>query len=170
MDKNELRSQLLALLEPLCVARALDVWGVEILFGAGGRHRLVRIYLDSPAGVDVEDCAEISRRLSLVLDVEDIIPGAYTLEISSPGLERLFFSPDQLQPYLGRTIRARLQDTHDGRKNFKGSLIALNSPQFTLSVDGVHHTLNWEDVAKAHLVHELDVPGKPGKRSPKDQR
>lgn len=164
MDKNEIlaRARLLEMLTPLCAARNLEVWGVELLFG-GGRHKTVRIYLDAPAGIGIEECADISRLVSLALDVDDFIPGAYTLEVSSPGLERPFFSVEQMEPYLGRDIRVRLAVPLDGRKNFKGRLVHLDAPAFTLEVDAATYTLHWADVAKANLVYDQQASNKTGK-------
>lgn len=164
MDKKEIHERLNAMLTPLCMARDLELWGVELLFGAGGRHKIVRVYLDSARGVGIDECTEVSRHLSLALDVDDIIPGAYTLEVSSPGLERPFFSPEQMRPYVEQPIRVRLHTPMDGRKNFKGRLLSIDPPKFRLSDDGTVYELNWEDVGKAHLVYEHHDQGKPGKR------
>jgi len=156
MDKNEIHARLMDLVTPLCQARDLEVWGIDLLFGAGGRHRIVRVYLDSEQGVGIDECTEISRHLSLALDVEDIIPGAFTLEVSSPGLERMFFSLEQMRPYVGRTIRIRLDRPLEGRKNFKGRLESVAPPMFTLTDDGAAFELDWNDVGKANLVYEFD--------------
>ncbi len=164
MDKNEIRAKLLGMLTPLCLARDIEIWGIDLLFGAGGRHKIVRVYLDSAQGVGIDECTEVSRHLSLALDVEDIIPGAYTLEVSSPGLERPFFSPEQMQGYIGQTVRIRLDRPLEGRKNFKGTLLAVAAPMFTLHDLDATFELNWEDVGKANLVYEHHDQGKPGKR------
>ena len=164
MDKNEIHARLLELVTPLCLARDLEIWGIDLLFGAGGRHKIVRVYLDSAQGVGIEECADISRHLSLALDVEDIIPGAFTLEVSSPGLERPFFSLEQMTAYIGQTVRLRLDKPLEGRKNFKGSLLAISPPLFTLSDGANTFELNWEDVGKINLVYEHNDQGKPGKR------
>lgn len=163
MDKNEIRDRLIEMVTPVCEARGISIWGIELLFGAGGPHKVVRVFLDSPEGVGIDECTAVSRHLSLTLDVEDIIPGAYNLEVSSPGLERPFFSPDQLTGYVGQTIRLRLYTPQDGRKNFKGRLESVDGNAFTL-VDGKDSfTLQWEDVSKANLVYEHPGQGKPGK-------
>ena len=164
MDKNEIHARLLDMITPLCEARGIDIWGIDLLFEAGGRHKIVRIYLDSAAGIGIDECAEVSRHVSLALDVDDIIPGAFTLEVSSPGLERPFFSPEQMRDYLNQEIRVRLRAPMEGRKNFKGRLISLDPPAFTVAVDNMEFTLNWPNVAKANLVYEPQDQGKPGKR------
>ena len=160
MDKNEIHARLMEMVTPLCEARDLEVWGIELLFAAGGRHKIVRVYLDSQQGVGIDECSEVSRHLSLALDVEDIIPGAFNLEVSSPGLERPFFSTEQMQPYVGQTVRVRLENPLEGRKNFKGRLLSIESPLFTLSDDSTTFELNWNDVGKANLVYEPFDQGK----------
>lgn len=164
MDKQEIHDRLLDMVTPLCQARGLEIWGIELLFGTGNRHKIVRLYLDSAAGIGIEECAAVSRHLGLALDVEDIIPGAFTLEVSSPGLERPFFAPEQMRSYIGQDIRVRLRTPRENRKNFKGRLISLDPPAFTVAVDNMEFTLNWPDVAKANLVYEPQNQGKPGKR------
>jgi ribosome maturation factor RimP len=149
---------------PLCQARDLEIWGIDLLFGAGGRHKIVRVYLDSAQGVGIDECAEVSRSLSLALDVEDIVPGAFTLEVSSPGLERPFFSLEQMAMYIGQSVRIRLEKPLDDRKNFKGRLLAIDPPRFSLSDDSDTFTLNWDDVGKANLVYEPNHPDKSGRR------
>jgi ribosome maturation factor RimP len=114
--------------------------------------------------VGIDQCEEVSRHLSLLLDVEDIIPGAYTLEVSSPGLERIFFSPEQMCAYEGKTVRVRLHTAKEGRKNFQGRLTSVKPPLFTLHDGNAVFEFNWEDVNKANLVYEHHVPVKPGKR------
>ncbi len=154
MDKNEIHARLMEMVTPLCQARDLDVWGIELLFAAGGRHRIVRVYLDSDQGVGIDECTEVSRHLSLALDVEDIIPGAFTLEVSSPGLERRFFSLEQMRPYVGQPVRVRLENPLEGRKNFKGRLLSIAPSMFSLSDDSGTFELNWEDVGKVNLIYE----------------
>lgn len=164
MNKNKIYDQLLQMLAPLCAARDLEIWGIELLFGAGGRHKIVRIYLDAPAGVSIDQCADISRHLSLALDVDDIIPGAFTLEVSSPGLERPFFTLEQMRPYLGHEIRVRLSTSLEGRKNFKGRLLAIEDSTLALDIDAATYVLNWADVTKANLIYDPQTSGKVGKQ------
>lgn len=164
MDKNDIHARLIELAAPLCQARDLQIWGIDLLFGAGGRHKIVRVYLDSAQGVGIDECTEISRHLSLALDVEDIVPGAFTLEVSSPGLERPFFSLDQMSRYMGQTVRVRMGRALDGRKNFKGRLEAVEPQAFVVADGDVRFTLQWDDVAKANLVYEHPDQTKPGKR------
>lgn len=124
MTQHPLLQPLTDLAAPLAAGLGLDLWGIE--FAAGGRS-LIRVFVESEQGVDIEQCAELSRLLGLTLDVEDIVPGAYVLEVSSPGLERTFFSPEQLARAAGQTVEITLHDPHPsfpGRRKFRGVLAA----------------------------------------------
>ncbi|MGE4297827.1 MAG: ribosome maturation factor RimP [Desulfovibrionaceae bacterium] len=123
------------------------------------------------AGVTIDQCAKVSRHIGLTLEVEDVVPGAYTLEVSSPGFERPFFTPAQMGPYAGRelavTLHNPLGDPFPGRKKLTGVLAAAPDEKgaFTLAVEGHDITISWQDVKKARLVHRFDDENKkkPGK-------
>jgi len=85
--------QIQALLEPTVEALGYELWGLEYL--SQGRHSTLRLYIESEQGISIDDCAAVSEQVSSVLDVEDPITGEYTLEVSSPGMDRLLFKPDQ---------------------------------------------------------------------------
>ncbi|MDH5511786.1 MAG: ribosome maturation factor RimP, partial [Gammaproteobacteria bacterium] len=97
------RSELRQLLEPGVSAMGFELVDVEV---AGSHHNpTLRVYIDSPRGVNVDDCASVSRQLSALLDVEDPLPGHYTLEVSSPGLDRPLVKPEDFRRYIGETIK-----------------------------------------------------------------
>ncbi len=174
--------------EPLAGDLGLEIWGVEL---AGGSRPVVRVFVetrhapdqdaDSPQGVDIEQCAELSRRLGLALEVEDMFPETWTLEVSSPGFERPFFSLEQLPPYLGRELElvlaAPLEDW-PGRKTFRGPLRALYEDSLELGLDAGQRRadepetvrLPWDHVRRAHLVHLFEEPEKPGKKKKNSAR
>jgi len=129
------------------------LWG--IISPPSGKKRVVRIYIDGPDGVNIDQCAKVSRQVSLMLEVEDIIPGAYTLEVSSPGLERRFFTSNQLADYIGKQINVKLFEAIDGRRNFKGELKGVNDDIITLSVENENIDLGWHSIKEARLVHEF---------------
>lgn len=108
------------IVEPVIEALGYQLWGLEYL--GQGRHTLLRIYIDKEGGINIEDCAEASRQISSILDVEDPIKDEYTLEVSSPGLDRMLFRIEQYQDYIGRTVKIRLGANQDGRRNFMGTL------------------------------------------------
>lgn len=111
-----------ALAAPLAASLGLSIWGVEIAYGP---RSIVRVYVDSEGGVDIDECAKLSRLLGISLEVEDIFPGAYVLEVSSPGLERVFFTESQLAAHAGQVVDVTLKSPSDaflGRKKFRGVL------------------------------------------------
>jgi len=120
-----------------------------------GKKRIIRIYIDGEDGVSIDRCAAISRQVGLMLEVEDIIPGAYTLEVSSPGLDRRFFSITQMRNYMGRILTAQTYEPFDGRRKFTGELTGCEDDAFTLDVDGEPVSLIWQDVKEVRLVHEF---------------
>lgn len=142
------------LLEPAVTALGFELWGIEYL--VRGRHRLLRVYIDGPEGINVDDCAAVSHQVSGVLDVEDPIPGEYTLEVSSPGLDRVLFEPGQYARYVGSLIVVRTQAPVAGRRRFRGRLKAVDAEGFTLSLDdGGDKSFGFADVDKAQVEPEF---------------
>jgi len=128
-------------------------WGLTS--PASGKKRVIRIYIDGPDGVNIDQCAKVSRQVGLMLEVENTIPGAFTLEVSSPGLERRFFSSSQMSDYVGRQIDVKLIDVIDGRRRFKGELTGIKGDTFTLAVDNENIDFAWLSIKEARLVHDF---------------
>ncbi|MFV0347234.1 MAG: ribosome maturation factor RimP [Halodesulfovibrio sp.] len=148
-------SRILAIVEPIVESMDLSLWGLEL--GAGPKL-VVRIYVEGSEGVNIDQCADISRHVGLTLEVEDVLSGAYILEVSSPGLERPFFAPAQMAAYVGSPVVVMLREPHgdfSGRRKFPGTLQGVDGENITLSLpeeEGVL-TVHWNDIKKAHLVH-----------------
>ncbi len=145
-------------IEPMAEALGVEVWGVE--YSGSDRGPVLRIFLDGPEGVSVDTCAAFSRDVSVLLDVEDLVPGKYILEVSSPGLERRFFSTKQMHNYTGKEIRVHLIQAKDGIKNFTGTLRRVNTvpdgeDDLSLEMDGIMYTFLFSEVKKAHLKHNF---------------
>lgn len=138
------------IVEPVIEALGCQLWGMEFL--GQGRHSLLRIYLDKPGGVDIEDCAEVSRQVSAVLDVEDPISTEYTLEVSSPGLDRVLFTLEQCRGYIGSQIKLRLRENFEGRRNFAGLLDAVQDDEVVLVSGEDRYVFPFELVEKAQLL------------------
>jgi len=133
-------------------AEAADDAAAEVAIDTGEGKTARR---DLPPGVTIATCAQVSRHLGTVLEAEDAVPGAYVLEVSSPGLERRFFSPQQLPAYLGRVVDIRLHQAQDTRRHFRG-LLAESGPDFlVVDEDGAKTRVAWEHVKTVHLVHEF---------------
>lgn len=110
---------------------------------------------ETPPGVTIATCAQVSRHLGTVLEAEDAVPGAYVLEISSPGLERRFFAPKQLAAYLGRTVDVRLHQPQDTRRHLRGVLAEAGPDFLVVDEAGLRTRVLWAHVKTAHLVHEF---------------
>jgi ribosome maturation factor RimP len=145
-----LQEQLKTLLAPEVESLGFEFWGVEVQIHP--KSRLLRIYIDGDDGVTVEDCANVSRQVSAVLDVEDLIPGEYRLEISSPGMDRPLFTLEQYGSYLGETITLKLNKSFEGRKKYKGVLSAVENDEITIIYDDFEYTMPFEWVEKANVV------------------
>ena len=131
-----------------------EIWGVEF-FSAGKRSRL-RVYIDRPEGVTIDDCETVSREVSDVLDVEEPFGGGYTLEVSSPGLDRILFKAEQFEANIGATVDVRLNFPFEGRKRFVGLLADVDDAQALLRLDGAEYVLPLENVQRARLVPQFD--------------
>jgi len=131
-------------------ALGLELWGVELL--QQGRYSLLRVYIEREEGVTIEDCEKVSRQVSALLDVEDPIAGEYTLEVSSPGVDRPLFSIEQYAQYVGSEVNLKLRRALDGRRKFKGQIIKISGDIVGLLVDGSEYGLEFSDIEKASIV------------------
>ena len=152
MEQVELYSKLKQIIEPLTQSLGLKLWGLDL--PAAPKGGVLRVYIEGEQGVTVEQCADLSRHLSVVLDVEDIFPGSYTLEVSSPGIERPFFRFEQLFSYVDKKIAIKLKNDIQGRKNWKGILKSAKDNEITLEIEGQQLIFSWDNIIKAHLVFE----------------
>lgn len=206
MDNSALKEKILSLAQPLVEAQGLEIWGLDV---KDPPARLVRLFVDLPlatlqrladkdainagesgdespvpqASASIEQCEEISRALGLALEVEDCFQGPWTLEVSTPGLERKFFSLEQLKPYVGDFVEIRLSETPGGiastppRKNWRGKLLSVDENGFeiepaSIGADGqilpenlppCH--IDWDKTLNAHRLHIFGGQPKPGKGS-----
>lgn len=145
--------KLQALLQPTVEAMGFELWGMEHL--SQGRHSLLRLYIDSENGVTADDCAEVSRQVSGVMDVEDPISGEYTLEVSSPGIDRLLFRLDQYLAYVGEWIELRLRVPFEGRRKFNGTLKGIEGEDVIIQVDNHEFLLPHGAIDKAQVKPRL---------------
>jgi ribosome maturation factor RimP len=129
---------------------------VEVEVKGGGAHRLVRISIDKPEGVTHGDCENISQQVGTILDVEDVVPGGrYTLEVSSPGVERKLLKPQDYLRFHGKKAKITLRDPIDGRRNWEGELAGFEDGVITLETQpGTAVRLPYAQVQKANLKFE----------------
>ncbi len=139
------------IIRPEVEALGLSLWG--LVSPTKGTKRIIRIYVEGPDGATIDQCASVSRQVGLMLEVEEIIPGAFTLEVSSPGLDRRFFSTEQMKAYIGKKMHAKTYDAFDGRRKFTGELTALTENTFTLVIDTEDVELTWADLKSVRLLY-----------------
>jgi ribosome maturation factor RimP len=145
--------KLQALLQPTVEAMGFELWGMEHL--SQGRHSLLRLYIDAANGVTAENCAEVSRQIGGVMDVEDPITGEYTLEVSSPGIDRLLFRLDQYLAYVGEWVELRLRVPFEGRRKFNGTLKGIEGEDVIVQVDNHEFLLPHGAIDKAQVKPRL---------------
>jgi len=146
--------QLQALLAPVVEALGYVCWGVEYI--SQGRHSLLRVYIDHPNGILVEDCEAVSRQVSGVLDVEDPITNEYTLEVSSPGMDRPLFTLVQFAAHVGEQVKVKLRSPFEGRRNFQGLLRGVEDQDVVVQVDEHEYLLPIEMIDKANVVPRFE--------------
>lgn len=145
--------QIQELLEPAVEALGFELWGIEYL--SQGKHSVLRIYIESEQGIGVDHCAQVSAQVGSILDVEEVIPGEYTLEVSSPGMDRLLFKLEQYPAFVGESIELRLRSAFDGRRKFKGILKGVEGEDIVVQVDDHEYLLPHGTIDKARIQPRL---------------
>jgi ribosome maturation factor RimP len=135
---------------------------VEVELRGGGKARMLRITIDKPTGVTHEDCANMSREVGTILDVEDTVPGSsYTLEVSSPGLDRKLVKPTDYERFSGSLVKIVTREPIEGQRSFEGRLEGLNDGRVTLLIPGKKKIpekrveVGLADIERANLVPEF---------------
>ncbi|MGB4247542.1 MAG: ribosome maturation factor RimP [Pseudohongiellaceae bacterium] len=139
------------LIRPTVSALGVELWGVEHI--VQGRFSVLRVYIDKGGdGITIEDCEKVSRQISGIFDVEDPIAGEYTLEVSSPGMDRPLFELSQFERYVGSVVTVRLRAPLEGRRKFKGVIQKVEADTVCLLVDDKEYMLPASTIDKANLV------------------
>ena len=141
-------------LEPLVNSMGYEYVGSELQ--RQGRGSVLRIYIDSSQGITLTDCTRVSRQVSAMLDVEDPIQGQYSLEISSPGLNRPLFEIAHYQKQIGQRIKVRLYAPIDNRRNFVGTLLRVDGDKIHLLSDSSEEVvLSFSDIEKGNIIADV---------------
>ncbi len=153
MQENIL-SKVKAIAERVAISEGLEVVDLDLVGGASGR--VLRIYLDKPTGVTHADCETVSQQVGVVLDVEDVIPGGrYTLEVSSPGVERRLSRPQDFARFQGQKVKIALREPLAGRRHWEGTLAGYSEGVVTLEPSsGERLTFGLDQIQKANLKFE----------------
>ncbi|WP_298578172.1 ribosome maturation factor RimP [uncultured Luteimonas sp.] len=178
-------TQISTLLAPTVESLGLQLLGIEYLPAPGGS--LVRLYIDVPQAesddrvVTIEDCEAVSREVSAQLDVEDPISGNYTLEVSSPGVDRPLFDAAQFARFTGERAKVGLKLPQDGRRRLTGTIVSVDGGTIVFDIDGQPFEVSADNIDKARLVPDWAAlgyapardlpggdarPGKPGRKAP----
>jgi len=138
------------LIEASIESLGYEVVGVE--YNKNGQDTILRIYIDSEQGISVEDCERVSHQVSGILDVEEPISAAYSLEVSSPGFDRPLFKTKDFERFTGSEAKISMKLPINGRRNFKGLLQGFSDGNILIEVDGEVYDLPLTKLAKARLI------------------
>lgn len=147
-----LRDQLIELLQPVVVNLGYELWELEYAARSGGG--LLRLYIDSPQGITLEDCERVSRAVSAIMDEKDPIAGQYTLEVSSPGLDRVLRTAEHFARFNGERVKVETTTPVNGRKRFAGRLTDVSDGQIALEIEGGLIRLPIDGIHKARVAPE----------------
>lgn len=153
-DLTNLELRLTEMLQPAVDALGFELLGVEFI--RAGNHSTLRIYIDHENGISVDNCADVSHQAGAILDVEDPISTEYSLEVSSPGMDRPLFTVEHFAKVVNETVSVKLNVPQDGRRNFKGTLVEVESDMININVDNQVFSILIDNVQKAHLVAQFD--------------
>jgi len=146
--------QLTELIAPAAQALGYEFLGIEYV--GQGAHSVLRIYIDHEDGISVEDCTKVSHQASGILEVEDPISSQYTLEVSSPGMDRPLFTLPHFEKVVDKEISIRCHVGVDGRRKFKGVMSKVNAQILEITVDNQTYQVDFQDIDKANLVAVFD--------------
>lgn len=151
-------TEIIELLSPTVVALGLELLGVE--FAPTGNSAMLRLYIDAPGRlVAIEDCEAVSREVAAVLDINDPIASAYTLEVSSPGIDRPLFTAEQFGRWIGEQAKLTLRMAQDGRRRFQARIVAVDGEHITLDHPAGALVVEHDNIEKARLVPDLVALG-----------
>ena len=153
MKFEKLLEEVRQVIEPLLQSQGFEL--VDLEYQREPQGWVLRIYLDREGGVTLDDCAEVSGEIGAVLEVKDVIPNPYVLEVSSPGLTRPLKKPEDFNKFSNRLVKIKLYEPLEGRKNFKGTLLGLEGEKVRLEIEGQVYELPLQGISKANLEIEF---------------
>ena len=152
--KEFLEARIATLAEQTAAVMGMEIVLIEIK--GGGNRSIVRVFIDQPEGISLNDCERFSRRFSVLLDVEDWIPFRYVLEVSSPGLDRPLTKETDFQRFAGKNARIRTRLPIEGQRSFKGKILRAGEGRVVMELDqGKQAEISTAEIEKANLVAEL---------------
>ena len=139
---------------PLVEGEGMEIVDIDFRHEGSRGGRVLRLYLDKEGGPNVDDLSRVSRQLSELLDAQETVEGAYTLEISSPGINRPLKKPDHFARFVGKRIRVRTRDLIDGRRSFLGILGQVANDSLVLTQDGKRYQIPFSMIEKSNYEHD----------------
>ncbi|MCD5405514.1 MAG: ribosome maturation factor RimP [Desulfotomaculum sp.] len=153
VNKRNIVARVEELAQPIAIAIGLEI--VDVEYVKEGSKWYLRVFIDKPGGVSLDDCQELSTALSDILDAQDLISHSYMLEVSSPGIERPLKKPEDYKRFIGKKVLIRTYTPLDGRKKFTGQLLGFDNGEIQLEVDNKRILIPLEKVSKANLSVEF---------------
>jgi len=154
IDLASLEERLTDMFAPSIEDLGYELVGIEYI--RAGKHSTLRVYIDQDAGILVEDCAAVSRQIGALMDVEDPITNEYTLEVSSPGLERPLFKAAHYESFIGSEVKVQLRMPIQNRRRWKGVIVSAQGEIICLNVDGTEERFALSNIQKANIVPKFD--------------
>ena len=139
---------------PLAANVGMDVLDIELRHEGGRGGRVLRVYLDKDGGPKIDELSKVSHALSELLDTVDIVDGAYTLEVSSPGINRPLKKPEHFQRFVGKRVRVRTRDMIQGRRSFLGPLIEVSQESISIDQDGTRFEIPFLMIERSNYEHD----------------
>ena len=149
-----LEERITEMLAPSVEDLGYELVGIEYI--RAGKHSTLRVYIDQEAGILVDDCAAVSRQVSAIMDVEDPITNEYTLEVSSPGMERPLFKAEHYETFVGEDVKVQLRMPVQNRRRWKGVIASVEGEIICLNVDGREERFALSNIQKANIVPKFD--------------
>ena len=154
MERDRTVSRIWELATQIADGEAMEVIDVELRREGTRAGRVLRVYLDKEGGPNVDDLGRVSRQLSELLDSQDIVEGSYTLEVSSPGINRPLKKPEHFQRFIGKRVRIRTGDMIDGRRSFLGILSEVSGDTIRIEVEGKPYQIPFCTIEKSNYEHD----------------
>jgi ribosome maturation factor RimP len=154
MERDRTVSRIWELATQIADGEAMEVIDVELRREGTRAGRVLRLYLDKEGGPSVDDLGRVSRQLSELLDAQDIVEGSYTLEVSSPGINRPLKKPEHFQRFIGKRVRIRTGDMIDGRRSFLGILSEVSGDTIRIEVEGKAYQISFSMIEKSNYEHD----------------
>ncbi len=153
MISNTVIEKLFNLIDPIVKEKGLEMYHLEYIKEFGENY--LRVYIDSPSGISLDDCEKVSRPISDMLDAEDPISESYYLEVSSPGIDRILYTDNHLSRYIGNQVLVKLEKLFEGKKQYEGILAEFDSNELSLSVDDTYLKIPRDKIKKIRLNGEV---------------